>query len=57
MVLDRLDRLLGRDNYQFLAGVAGLAGLLDWAEDPDEDIDEEEDVLETTGESLEDSPG
>ncbi|HEY3664383.1 MAG TPA: hypothetical protein VGL19_00225 [Polyangiaceae bacterium] len=55
MILDRLDRHVGRDNYQFLAGIGGIGGLLDWDEDEDEDSDSdrEADEVETTGESSE----
>jgi hypothetical protein len=51
MILDQLDRQVGRDNYQFLGGDGGIAGLLGW--DEDEDIDEDADEVETTGESPE----
>ncbi|HEY5377706.1 MAG TPA: hypothetical protein VIK01_28695, partial [Polyangiaceae bacterium] len=51
MILDQLDRHVGRDNYQFLAGVGGIGGLVGWDEDEDPDIDEEVDEVETTGES------
>jgi hypothetical protein len=51
MILDRLDRHVGRDNYQFLTGIGGITGLLGWDEDEDVDSEEEADELETTGES------
>ena len=54
MILERLDRHVGRDNYQFLAGIGGIGGLLAWDdEDEDVDSDEEADEIETTGESSE----
>jgi hypothetical protein len=48
MILDQLDRHVGRDNYQFIGGIGGL---LDWDEDEDVDLDEEADEVETTAES------
>jgi hypothetical protein len=53
MILDRLDRHMGPDNYQFLAGIGGIEDLLGWDEDQDEDVDSDEDAdeVETTGES------
>jgi len=54
MILDHLDRHLGHDNYQFLAGIGGIGALLGWDDDEGEDagIDEEVDEVETTGQSL-----
>jgi hypothetical protein len=55
MILDHLDRHVGPDNYQFLAGMGGIGGLIGWDEDEDEagDVysDEDADQVETTGES------
>ena len=51
MILDRLDRRVGRDNYQFLAGIGGIGGLVGWGEDEDADSDEEVNEVETAAES------
>lgn len=55
IILDHLDRVVGHDNYEFLAGMGGMDGLLGWDEDDedDEDIVGEAGVIETTGESSE----
>jgi hypothetical protein len=51
MILDSLDRRVRHENYQFLAGIGGIGGLVRWDEDEDADSDEEEDEVETTAES------
>jgi hypothetical protein len=53
MILDHLDRQLGQDNYEFLAGIGGIGRLIGWDEDEDVDVDEEADEVETTAESSE----
>ena len=61
MILEQLDRVVGHDNYEFLAGIGDSYGLFDSDEDPgsdgpldsDDDLDDgQADSIETTGESV-----